>query len=145
MSQLHIFTSEPHHILASSDVHTFISSHHTSLHLYIFTYPPISFYVCLIHLHLLSFRHLHIFPSQLHISLYSSSLSGHPSSSFVLLLSLKLDDQALRNDLCETVAGHGRIMVGIVPILSSGSKALLCHRSVRVVFVFCKCRLLIAL
>ena len=82
MSQLHIFTSEPHHILASSDVHTFISSHHKSLHLYISTYPPISFYACLIHLHLLSFRHLHIFPSQLHISLYSSSLSGHPSSSF---------------------------------------------------------------
>ena len=81
MSQLHIFTSEPHHILASSDVHTFISSHHKSLHLYISTYPPISFYACLIHLHLLSFRHLHIFPSQLHISLYSSSLSGHPSSS----------------------------------------------------------------
>lgn len=64
---------------------------------------------------------------------------------FVLLLSLKLDDQALRNDVCETVSGHGRIMVGIVPILSSGSKAFLCHRSVRVVFVFCKCRLLIAL
>ena len=84
-SYCHIFASSHLNLITSSHLQMFtpfISSHHTSSHLPIFTYPPISFYVCLIHLHLLSFRHLHIFPSQLHISLYSSSLSGHPSSSF---------------------------------------------------------------
>ena len=84
-SYCHIFASSHLNLITSSHLQMFtpfISSHHTSSHFPIFTYPPISFYVCLIHLHLLSFRHLHIFPSQLHISLYSSSLSGHPSSSF---------------------------------------------------------------
>ena len=84
-SYCHIFASSHLNLITSSHLQMFtpfISSHHTSSHLPIFTYPPISFYVCLIHLHLLSFRHLHIFPSQLHISLYSSSLSGHPSSSY---------------------------------------------------------------
>ena len=43
----HIFTSELHHILAPLDAHTFISSHHTSLHYHIFTYPSINIFLCL--------------------------------------------------------------------------------------------------
>ena len=43
-SHLHISTPWPHHILTSSNAHTFISSHHTSSHLHNFTYSSI--YVC---------------------------------------------------------------------------------------------------
>ena len=93
-SYCHIFASSHLNLITSSHLQMFtpfISSHHTSSHLPIFSYPSISFYACLIHLHLLSFRHLHIFPSQLHISLYSSSLSGHPSSSCFLVESLTME------------------------------------------------------
>ena len=78
-------TVSSHYILVSLNTLIFISSHHSSLHLRVFTYPSICVYVRLIYLHLLSFRYLHIFPSQLHILLYFCSLSGHPSSSFKFL------------------------------------------------------------
>lgn len=54
-SRLHLITSSHLQMLTSSSLH--IS------HLYIFTYSSISFYLRLIHSHLLSLRHLHIFLS----------------------------------------------------------------------------------